>query len=100
MAALRVVLHAPTRDSLDRARRNAANLLAARADAEVRIVANGAGVARALEHTDHATDALLYLCRNSLKAQGLDNSAGLHEVTAAVLTLAELQAEGWTYIRA
>jgi NitT/TauT family transport system ATP-binding protein len=99
MAALRVVLHAPTRDSLDRARRNAANLLAERPDAEVRIVANGAGVAQALEHPSEATDGLLSLCRNSLNAQNLANPAGLSEVTAAVLTLAELQAEGWSYIR-
>ncbi|MFB4202182.1 hypothetical protein KBTX_04332 [wastewater metagenome] len=98
-APLRVLLHAPTPEALARARRNAANLLSARRDAEVRIIANGAAVATALATPD-AMDNHLRLCRNSLAAQGLENTAGVAEVDAAVVTLAELQAEGWAYIRA
>lgn len=99
MATLRVLLHAPTAEALARARRNAHNLSKARPDAEVLIVANAGAVAAALASPDE-TDPLLRLCRNSLAAQGLDNSAGLAEVEAAVVTLAERQAEGWAYIRA
>ncbi|MCS4502509.1 hypothetical protein NYO91_00310 [Arhodomonas aquaeolei] len=98
-APLRVLLHAPTPEALARARRNAANLLSARPGAEVRIIANGAAVAAALATPD-ATDNHLRLCRNSLAAQGLENTAGVEEVDAAVVTLAELQADGWAYIRA
>ncbi|WP_192035603.1 hypothetical protein [Halomonas sp. YLGW01] len=99
MSTLKVLLHAPTPGALTRARRNAVNLLAARPDTEVLIVANGGGVAAALETPDAATDPLLRLCRNSLAAQGLENTAGLGEVEAAVVTLAEHQVAGWAYIR-
>ncbi len=69
-------------------------------NAQVRIVANGAAVAAALAEPDPVADTWLYLCRNSLTAQGLDNTAGHEEVEAAVVALAEWQAEGWAYIRA
>jgi len=100
MSALRVVLHAPTAEGLTRARRNALNLTSARPDTEVLIVANGGAVAAALDTPDPATDGWLRLCRNTLAAQSLDNHGGLAEVEAAVVTLAELQAQGWAYIRA
>ncbi|MBB3190397.1 hypothetical protein [Halomonas cerina] len=99
MATLRVLLHAPTAEALARARRNARNLIKARPDAEVLIIANAAAVAAALATPDE-TDPLLRLCGNTLAAQGLDNTAGLPMVEAAVVTLAECQAEGWAYIRA
>ncbi|WP_458526610.1 DsrE family protein [Onishia taeanensis] len=99
MSTLKVLLHAPTPGSLTRARRNAVNFQAARPDAEVLIVANGGGVAAALETPDATTDPLLRLCHNSLVAQGLENPAGIEEVEAAVVTLAEHQAAGWAYIR-
>ena len=99
MTALRVLLHAPTAEALARARRNARNLITARPEAEVLIIANAAAVASALATPDH-TDPHLRLCGNSLAAQGLDNPAGLPVVEAAVVTLAEYQADGWAYIRA
>jgi NitT/TauT family transport system ATP-binding protein len=99
MTPLRVLLHAPTAEALTRARRNAVNLHNARPDAEVLIIANGSAVATALATPD-ATDSLLRLCRNSLVAQRLDNTRELAEVEAAVVTLAERQANGWAYIRA
>ena len=99
MAALRVLLHAPTAEALVRARRNFRNLSKACPDAEVLIVANAGAVAAALANPDE-TDPHLRLCHNSLVAQGLDNTTGLAEVAAAVVTLAELQAAGWCYIRA
>ncbi|MCK0753323.1 MULTISPECIES: hypothetical protein [Chromohalobacter] len=100
MSSLHVVLHAPTADGLARARRNALNLVKARPEAEVLIVANGAAVVAALETPDPASDTWLRLCRNTLVAQNLSNTAGLKEIEAAVVTLAELQAQGWAYIRA
>jgi len=99
MTALHVLLHAPSAEALTRARRNAANLRNARPDAEVLIIANASAVAAALATPD-VTDPLLRLCRNSLSAQGLDNTRELVEIEAAVVTLAELQAKGWAYIRA
>ncbi|TDO15302.1 MULTISPECIES: hypothetical protein [Halomonas] len=99
MTTLRVLLHAPTAEALARARRNARHLGKAHPDAEMLILANAEAVAAALAIPDE-TDPLLRLCRNSLAAQGLDNSSGLAEVEAAVVTLAERQAEGWAYIRA
>lgn len=99
MTQLRVVFHAPTANSLDRARRNARNLIKARDDAQVRIIANGAAVPAALAEPDPVTDRWLRLCRNTLAAQGLDNTAGYEEVEAAVVALAELQGDGWAYIR-
>ncbi|GHA91861.1 hypothetical protein [Modicisalibacter luteus] len=95
---LHVLLHAPSAEALTRARRNAANLRNARPDAEVLIIANAA-VSAALAIPD-AADPLLRLCRNSLSAQGLDNTRELVEIEAAVVTLAELQTKGWAYIRA
>ncbi|MBZ9567049.1 hypothetical protein [Modicisalibacter tunisiensis] len=100
MSTLRVLLHAPTADGLARARRNARNLVKARDDAQVLIVANGAAVPAALAEPDPVTDRWLRLCRNTLTAQGLDNTAGHEEVEAAVVFLAERQADGWAYIRA
>lgn len=100
MSPLRVLLHAPTADGLARARRNARNLVTSRPGAEVLIVANGAAVPAALAEPDPGSDDRLRLCRNTLAAQGLDNPAGLEEVEAAVVFLAECQADGWAYIRA
>lgn len=99
MKPLQVVLHAPTPGALARARRNALNLMKSQPDSTVRIIANGTAVAAALAEPDTGSDKWLSLCRNSLTAQGLENTAGVHEVDAAVVTLVELQADGWAYVR-
>lgn len=67
---VRLIIHAPTAAALDRARRNAANLLKLRPDAAVRIIANGEAVAAALDRPDPATDSLLSLCGNTLANTG------------------------------
>lgn len=100
MTELKVMLHAPTPDALGRARRNACNLVKTRPSTQVLIIANAKAVATALTQPDPETDGWLRLCRNSLTAQELDNPEGIAEVDAAVVTLAELQAQGWAYIRA
>ncbi len=97
---MRVVLHAPTAGSLARARSNARNLLARRPDAEILIVVNADGVAAAGTGGDPETDAAIRVCENTLRSRNLTCPDHLKTVPAAVETLAELQAEGWIYIRA
>ncbi|MBV6656517.1 MAG: hypothetical protein KI785_01995 [Devosiaceae bacterium] len=99
MSRLQVLLHAPTPQALERARSNAKNLAAADPDAAIEIVVNAAGARAATESADDATDAHLLVCENSLRKQGLTARAGLKTVGAAVLHLAQRQAEGWAYIR-
>lgn len=97
---LRVVLHAPTEAALGRARANARNLRAAQADSEIVIVVNADGVRAALETRDRDTDRYLRVCANTLAARDLVAPDHLTTVLAAVETLAQLQIEGWAYIRA
>ena len=96
-----IVLHAPDADSLQRARNNAVNALRADPATQIRIIANAGGVAAALEQPHEATDALLWLCPNTLKNLERTPPAPLKVLDgAAVLELARLQTEGWVYIRA
>ena len=98
--SMHVVLHAPTAGSLARARSNARNLRARRPDAEILIVVNADGVAAAGTGGDPETDAMIRICENTLRSRELKCPEHLKTVPAAVETLAELQAEGWIYIRA
>jgi len=100
MQSLQVVFHAPTAQALDRARRNLVNFQAIEPQAELRLVVNGGAVQAALDNPDPATDGFVFLCRNTLERQGLQNNQNLAEVDAAVVELAWLQAKGWQYIRA
>ncbi len=96
---LSLVIHAPTLTSLERARRNAANFKKLAPDAQVEIVLNAAAVAGALAEP-HATDEYLVLCQNTLTATGATAPESLRVVPAAVLHIAQRQAEGWGYLRA
>lgn len=96
---LSLVIHAPTPTSLDRARRNAANLKKLAPDARVEIVLNAAAVAAALAEP-HATDEYVVLCQNTLTATGAVPPEGFRVASAAVLHIAQRQAEGWGYLRA
>ncbi|MFK7793661.1 MAG: hypothetical protein AB8B88_13445 [Devosiaceae bacterium] len=99
MSTYRVVLHAPTEQSLTRARSNAANIAAAQPAAIVEIVVNADG-ARAAVQTPHLeTDELIRYCANSLKKQNLDAPKGAKIIGSAVLHLIERQGEGWAYVR-
>ncbi|WP_138469914.1 hypothetical protein [Poseidonocella sp. HB161398] len=100
MPLLHVLIHAPTEGALARARSNARNLMKARPEAIVEIVANAGAVAPAIALADPGTDPYLRLCGNSLAGQGLEAPAHLSVIPAAVVHLAERQAEGWAYIRA
>lgn len=97
---INVLIHAPERAALIRARSNAKNLLAARPDAVVEIVVNATGVEAALDTPDPDTDGMLRVCANTLAAKGLVAPDELTVVPAAVVHLAERQGAGWAYIRA
>lgn len=97
---IRIVLHAPTPGGLDRARRNLGNVLQAMPDATVRILVNGDGVAAALDTPDPAADALTLVCPTTLKRLGRSAEAPLTVLEVpGVVALANLQIEGWQYIR-
>jgi NitT/TauT family transport system ATP-binding protein len=96
---VRLLIHAPTPAALERGRRNLANLLKLAPDAQVELVVNAGGVAAALD-TPHVLDAHLRVCLNTLAANQRTVPEGIATVPAAVLHLAERQAEGWSYLRA
>lgn len=101
IAALKIVLHAPSAAALKRARSNATNIRREAPDAEVRIVANADGVAAVLDQADAERDPLTWLCPNTLRSLGRQAVPPLQVLPeGAVLALARLQREGWIYIRA
>ena len=98
---LRTVLHAPSSAALARARSNALNLRREAPDAEVRIVLNADAVAAALDAPHPRTDALTWLCPNTLAKSGRSAAAPLQVLpVGAVLALAQMQQQGWVYLRA
>jgi len=97
---VKLIVHAPTPAALARARRNVVNLLAADPDAEIELVVNGEGAGAALESPDPSTDKYLLVCANSLAASGVPAPVGTRTVGAAVLHIAQRQADGWSYFRA
>ena len=99
--ALRIVLHAADAESLARARASALNARKAQPDANVRIVANAAAVAAALDTPHEGADPLTGLCPNTLAATARSPRAPLTVLgQPAVIELALLQRAGWAYIRA
>lgn len=98
---LNIVLHAPDAEGLQRARMNAANALRAEPKTQVRIIANAAAVAAALDEPHAEADTLTYLCPNTLAHLGRECRAPLQVLgEPAVLAMARLQKYGWAYIRA
>jgi phenylacetate-CoA oxygenase PaaH subunit len=94
-------LHAPDAEGLQRARMNAVNARKGDPHCAVRIIANAAAVAAALDTPHEHTDALTWLCPNSLAQLQRPARAPLQVLDGpAILALARLQTEGWTYIRA
>lgn len=96
---MKIVLHAPSIDGVRRARSNALNLAKDFPDLEVKIVINADGVPAALDQPDEKTDALLLVCRNTLAKLGREAAPHLTTVASGVMALAQMQVEGWTYIR-
>lgn len=100
-APIRLLIHAPTAESLARARANARNLLKADPDAAVEIVVNAAGARAAVEGPSTPPGEVEpILCRNSIVNMGLAAPEGARIVEAAVLHIARRQTEGWAYMRA
>jgi len=99
--SLKVILHAPTAASFERARNNATNLRRVAPDAEVRIIANADAVAAALDASPHEQDALTQLCSVTLSRINRQCRAPFGLVDGpAVVEIARLQHEGWSYIHA
>lgn len=96
---VRLLIHAPTPAALERARRNATNLRRIAPAAEIEIVVNSAAVAAALDNP-HPSDEWLVVCANTLVATGATVKAGTRTADAAVLHIAQRQAQGWAYMRA
>ena len=97
---LHIVLHAPDAEGLQRARMNAVNALRAEPQTQVRILANAAAVAAALDTPHEQADTLTYLCPNSLAHLQRECRTPLQVLgEPAVLALARLQKYGWIYIR-
>lgn len=97
---LQVMIHAPTRAALMRARGNVANLLAADSAVTIELVINNEAVGAALAERDDATAPYLVICENSLRAAGLAAPDGVRTTPAAVLHIVRRQAQGWLYFRA
>lgn len=98
--ALRIVLHAPTAGALARARSNATNLQRGQPQVSVRIVVNAEAVAAALDQPHAEADALTQVCGNTLQRLGRQAPAPLLVLAqGAVLALAEMQRDGWSYVR-
>ena len=97
---LHIVLHAPDAEGLQRARMNAVNALRAEPHTQIRILANAAAVAAALDTPNAQADPLTYLCPNTLSHLARECRAPLQALgEPAVLALARLQKFGWIYIR-
>jgi NitT/TauT family transport system ATP-binding protein len=100
VTGMRVIIHAPTPDALERAKSNARNLLSAQPDCTCEIVVNASAVAVALAQQVEETDPLLRICGNTLKRKSLSAPGRFRVVDAAIVYLAERQADGWVYVRA
>lgn len=97
---LRVLIHAPTAAALLRARNNALNLLRAAPDAEVRIIVNAEAVGVLLDSPRPDTDGITLVCGNTLQKLGRAAPPPLQAVGAAIVAIAEMQRDGWSYVRA
>lgn len=97
---IRLILHAPSPASLERARNNAVNLRRADPEADVRIIVNAEAVAAALDVTHPEADACTWLCPNTLARINRKQRQPLQMLGgSAVLEIALMQGDGWAYIR-
>ncbi|MDF8361260.1 hypothetical protein [Achromobacter anxifer] len=98
--ALKVILHAPTPSALDRARKNAVNLLRDAPDTELRIVLNAEAVEAALDQTHADLDGHTWVCPTTLTRIGRENRPPLRVLAGpAVIEMVRMQKAGWVYIR-
>ncbi|RCW67940.1 hypothetical protein [Pseudorhodoferax soli] len=98
--ALKVILHAPTPAALERARKNAVNLLRDAPDTDLRIVLNAEAVEAALDHAHADMDARTWVCPTTLNRIGRENRPPLQVMTSsAIIEIAYMLRAGWVYIR-
>ncbi len=112
---LKVLVHVAQQERWDVGVKNALNLLKTAREGEVlkvRIVANADSVTRCTKCDRVLFDRLkqlvldggeIFLCENSLRDFGIPRERLpeiFQTVPAAIRTLADLQAEGWFYVRA
>lgn len=98
--ALKVILHAPTPAALERARKNAVNLLREAPDAELRIILNAEAVKAALDQAHAEVDIHTWVCPTTLTRIGRENRPPLQVMAGpAVIEIARMQQTGWVYIR-
>lgn len=95
-----MVIHAPTGEALQRALNNAKNFRAMRPDIPIEIIVNGQGAKAACSLTPVEYPQGLFICANSIKAQGLTLPNGAHTIPAAIVHLYDRQQAGWHYVRA
>ncbi len=98
MTPLRLCIHAPTSEAVDRALRNLASFRRDQPDAEVQLVVSGTGVRRAISLG--LDDPALRVCANSIATQMADVPLAWVTVSSAVSYLAQQQLDGWAYVRA
>lgn len=96
----RILIHAPTKTSVTRARNNAANLRKLEPEAEVLILANADGVEAVLDQPREDTDTITLVCENTLSRIGRTAHAPLQTVPSSIVAIAGMQAQGWLYLRA
>jgi len=98
---MRIILHAPSPNSLERARNNAANIMREAPGTQVRVIANAHAVHAALDIVHESLDSVTWLCPISLARAERESRSPLNLISGpAVLEIARLQHEGWIYIRA
>jgi uncharacterized protein len=99
--SMRILIHAPTANALNRARSNVINLTNGASESWVRIIVNADAVEATLDMPNTVTDALTLVCPNTLAKIGRDAPAPLTVLAeGAIAVIARMQLEGWCYVRA
>ena len=110
MNTIKLVLHVDQADRWPAALNNLTNLTRDYPDAEIRVVANGAGVYAFLGSTDLTTrlaeasgkQVAFQVCANALREHAIDPAhlpGWATVVPAGVVALAEAQNEGFAYVK-
>ena len=95
---MKILIHAPSANSLARARVEAGRLVKLPIEGAVRIVATLDGAISAVQKPDPSTDPLLILCGDSVAAADLVNPPGVEIVPNGTEHIAKLQRKGWAYV--
>ena len=97
---MKLIIHTTTRDGLARARTDVRDLLEARLQGIVRVLASHDAVLAALDDPDSELDPLLVLCSDSLVRAGREAPGGSETTPNAVLLIGQLARKGWTCVHA